>query len=301
MKQIVLDISRMTNHNGPGFRTLVLFKGCPMRCVWCSTPESQNRGPEIGVFESKCTNCGVCLPVCAPGAIRIEEQKARIDRERCTYCGLCEKECYHDAIKFYGHEMTPQEVFDEVMKDKILMETSGGGVTFSGGEPLYNKKEYNRELFTLCKEAGLNVGVQTCGQVPWENIEEIIDLTDFFLWDVKHMDPEKHREYTGTGNDRVLQNLKKVCARGIPVNIRVPLIPGFNDSKENLTQICDLVKSLPTVEAFDLLPIHHLGRARYEGLERPYLIEDVPLASDEYMHELKDFVEDQGIPCGIGG
>lgn len=301
MKRIVLDISRMTNHNGPGFRTLVLFKGCPLRCAWCSTPESQNMTAEIGVFDGKCTGCGVCLPVCSDGAICMENGKVRIDRSKCSYCGKCEKECYHDAIKYYGHQMEPQEVLEEILKDRILMETSGGGVTFSGGEPLIMGGDYNRVLFSSCKEEGINVGVQTCGHVPWANIENVIDYVDFFLWDIKHMDAEKHKEITGVSNELLLENLKKVSDRGVPVYIRVPVIPGFNDSEDNLLAIVDFVKTLESVEAFDILPIHHLGKTRYEGLSRPYPIGDVPLASQERMQELKHFIEDQGIPCGIGG
>lgn len=300
-KKRVLSITRMTSHNGPGFRTLVLFKGCPLRCVWCSTPESQKLELEIAVFPKKCTNCGYCVPICPQGAVTLTGNGVSIKREVCNICGECAKVCYPEAIINIGHWMSVEEILEEVEKDRIIYKHSGGGVNFSGGEPLLLQPDFNQELFSACKNRGISVGVTTCGHVPWTNIEQVLPYVDFFLWDIKHMNPQKHREYTGVSNKLILSNIRLVSLKRTPLYIRIPVIPGYNDSIANISATCKLAQSLRSVVTVDLLPVHHLGRARYEGLDQPYLIDKVDLIPDEVMIGLKHLVESFGLECRIGG
>lgn len=299
-KRIVLSITRMTIHNGPGVRTLILFKGCPLRCVWCSTPESQNAEPELAVEPEKCTRCGECVSVCPVGAISLIEETVALDRGRCDMCGACAKVCSPQAITVLGHDMTVPQLLREVEKDAVFYKHSQGGVTLSGGEVLL-QPEFTRALAQTCKEKGIGVGVDTCGHVPWSNIEQVLPYVDYFLWDVKAMDPERHRELTGVSNDLILRNARVVAERGIPLYLRLPVIPGCNDSEENFRAACEFVSTLSSAVEVSLLPLHHLGRARYAKLNRLYPMTDVPLIPDEVMRDIKRLVESYGLNCSIGG
>ena len=299
-KRLVLGIARMNMHNGPGLRTLVLFKGCPLRCLWCSTPESQKLEPEIGIDRKKCTLCGYCVPVCPLHAISLTEEKVSINRAECNNCGECTKVCYPQAIELLGQWMTVEELIQEIEKDAILYKHSGGGVTISGGEPLL-RPDFTKALLQACKEKGISVGVDTCGHVPRVNIEKVLPYVDFFLWDIKHMNPEKHREFTGVSNELILSNARAVSEKGIPLYIRFPVIPGYNDSEENVKATCEFSSSLRSVVEVHLLPVHHLGRARYETLDCPYPIADVSLILDDVVQSMKQLVESYGLKCRIGG
>ena len=284
-RRLVLSISRMTVHNGPGIRTLILFKGCPLRCVWCSTPESQSSEPEVAFRLDRCIRCGCCAAVCPEGAIDITRDTARIDRALCTVCGKCAEVCSAEAITILGKWMTVQELVREVAKDKVFHKHSGGGVTISGGEALMDP-EFTLELVRALVKDGVSVGVDTSGQVPWASIEQLLPYVDFFLWDIKHMDPERHRELTGASNEVILRNL---------------LMPGLNDSPENIAATCEFARGLSSLVEVDLLPLHHLGKARYDSLDRPYPIADLRLVPDSVMQELKALVESYGLEAFIVG
>lgn len=294
----VLSITRMTIHNGPGIRTLVLFKGCPLRCLWCSTPESQNQNPEIVVYPDKCTLCDQCIQICPLGAIAYVNECICINRNLCNNCGKCSEVCYAEAVKILGKFITMRELLAEVIKDQVIFKHSHGGVTLSGGEPLLDL-EFNRMLLRSFKEENINVGIDTCGHVPLSHIEQIISHIDFFLWDIKHMDPEKHLELTGVSNEQILKNLCFVSDRGVPVYIRMPIIPSYNDSEENIRATCDFVRSLKSVIEVNIIPLHHLGKARYISLNRPYPIADIPLISEDALRNLKLIVESYGLKCNI--
>ena len=299
-KRMVVDISRMTVHNGPGIRTLILFKGCPLRCIWCSTPESQRESVEIAFYPDRCILCGDCIPVCPQNAISASDKTVVINRKLCDNCGRCVTVCHTETIKLLGQEYTIEELVDEVKKDEIIYKHSGGGVTLSGGEPLL-EPEFILELLQALKQNEISVGVDTCGFVPRKNIEYVLPYVDFFLWDIKHMNAEKHVEYTGVSNELILDNLRFVSDNGIPVYLRLPLIPGYNDSQENLRAVCELAKDLSSLVEIDLLPLHHLGKARYVALGRKYLIEDTPLIREEVIQETKNLVESYGLTCKIIG
>ena len=298
LKRLVLSITRMTNHNGPGIRTLILFKGCPLRCLWCSTPESQELAPEIAVYPGKCIHCDQCFQVCPMGAIEYVNDGICINRNLCNDCGKCSEVCSTEAVKVLGKPMTVQELLAEVKKDEVIYKHSRGGVTISGGEPLLDI-EFNKTLLRSFKEENINIGIDTCGHVPRSNIEEIMSYIDFFLWDIKHMDPRKHLELTGVSNKLILSNLCFVSERNIPLYIRMPVIPSYNDSEENIRATCDFVRRLTSVIEVNIIPLHHLGKARYTSLNRPYPIADIPLISEDILRSLKLIVESYGLKCNI--
>lgn len=295
---LVLSITRMTIHNGPGIRTLILFKGCPLHCVWCSTPESRKTEPEIGVYPARCINCGQCLEICPFNALKMREGKPVIERSRCNACGNCVTVCSPKALEVLGYPMTIEQLVTETKKDEIIFKHSHGGVTISGGEPLYNA-EFALKLLQSFKQQGINTGVDTCGYVPWSGIEPTLPYVDFFLWDIKHMDPKKHKEYTGVSNKLILSNARSIADSKVPIYIRVPIIPGYNDSKENLKAICEFSKQLRSVVEIDIMPLHHLGKARYESLNLPYPIENLNLIPDGVLSDIKSLIESYGLKCVI--
>jgi pyruvate formate lyase activating enzyme len=298
LKRIVLSISRMTVHNGPGIRTLILFKGCPLRCLWCSTPESQKADPEIAFFQNSCTHCNKCIPVCPLNAISSINNAIIIDRSLCNNCGKCAQVCYPEALKLLGKPMTVEELLKEAKKDVVIYKNSHGGVTISGGEPLLDTV-FNGQLLRAFKKESISAGIDTSGYVPWSNIEPLLPYIDFFLWDIKHMDPEKHKSLTGASNQLILDNLRAVSLRNIPVYLRLPLITGYNDSEDNIKAACEFARGLSSVVELDLLPLHHLGQARYESLNRIYPIADLPFVPDDRLQDLKNLVESYGLKCNI--
>ncbi|MGP8080636.1 MAG: glycyl-radical enzyme activating protein, partial [Dehalococcoidales bacterium] len=269
--RLVLSITRMTIHNGPGLRTLVLFKGCPLHCCWCSTPDSQKSEPELAFYPAKCIKCGLCALVCPVHAITLVDGKPVIDRSICTVCGKCAEVCNAQALEVLGHRMTVAQLVAEVAKDETVFKYSQGGVTISGGEPLF-VPGFALKLLRTFKQAGINTGVGTCGQIPWSGLEPVLPYVDFFLWDIKHMDPQQHRRLTGVSNELILSNARAVAERHMPLYIRIQLIPGSNDSEENIRATAEFALGLSSLVEVDSMPLHHLGKSRYESLDRPYPI-----------------------------
>jgi len=225
-KRVVLSIARMTLHNGPGIRTLILFKACPLRCLWCSTPEGQKEEPEIAVFPDKCIHCDQCVPVCPLNAIHLTHETISIDRSQCDSCGRCADLCHSEAIVLLGQRMTVEELVEEAKKDMVFYKHSGGGVTLSGGEPLLDP-DFTLRLLQALKERGIGAGVDTCGYVPWAAIEPMLPYIDFFLWDIKPMDSQKHRDSPGHLNSPLLQTSRPFPEQIFPFNFRVPLFLGY--------------------------------------------------------------------------
>jgi pyruvate formate lyase activating enzyme len=300
MKRLVISITRMTFHNGPGIRTLILLKGCPLRCIWCSTPESQGDAPEIAFYPDKCILCNDCLPVCPRNAITTGDKAVVIDRELCDNCGQCISVCYTEALRLFGREYTAGELVSEVIRDDVVYRHSGGGVTLSGGEPFF-RPEYLLTLLKELKQSGISCGIDTCGFTARKHIEAVLPYVDFFLWDIKHMNGDKHTEYTGVSNELILDNVRFAAGENIPLFLRLPVIPGYNDSEDNLLDLCDFAGTLPSLEEIDLLPLHHLGKARYAALGREYPIDGIPLVKEEKLEEMKRLVELTGLKCNIIG
>lgn len=300
----VFEISRMTNHNGPGIRTLVHFKGCPLRCIWCSTPESQHRDAELGYKLQRCISDGACMSACPTNALTPSPKKGiQIDAAKCTRCFACVKECYAHALTRIGQNWSIEDLVQEIRKDELFFRTSGGGVTFSGGEPLMFVDDDMVELYRRIKEADISIGVDTTGFVPWKSIERILPYVDFFLWDLKVMDPEKHKTFTGVSNSLILENLKKLSQvahqYGIRIYIRCVQIPGMTDNDENLIKTCQFLKGMESIEEIDLINFHHLGKKRYEYIQRDYSMDGTEPLTKSRLEGEKTLVESFGMRCRI--
>ena len=253
MKATIFDIERNSYVDGPGIRTTVFFKGCNLRCAWCHNPESQSPKPQMMFYKNKCTGCGKCKEKC-PNHL-----------ESCELCGKCTLYCPHDAREICGKEYTVDEVMREILKDKVFYENSGGGVTFSGGECML-QIDFLEEILKACKQNGIHTAVDTAGLVPFEFFERIIPYTDLFLYDVKCYDSEKHKQYTGVGNELILENLKRLLATDKSVWIRIPIIPTVNDTEEEIRSIRSFLLSCGTPEKVELLPYHAMGKHKYAAI-----------------------------------
>jgi len=297
----VFDIQKFSVHDGPGIRTLIFLKGCPLRCLWCSNPEGQLTEKELVYLEEKCVHCFRCLEACPNGAIHIRENRPVIEKEKCTLCGSCVKACYSEALKLYGIDMDREQVMEEIRKDALFYKNSGGGVTFGGGEPLL-WADFIAGLEEQCKKEGFHTAVETCGAVPWSTIKTVIPTTDLFLYDLKHMDPEKHEEICGQSNDIILENLKTLSReRAANVIVRIPIIPGYTDDEWNIKEIARFVSGLETVKTVHILPYFKYHLKKYEWLKKEYLLEGVEPPSDGKMDEIKTLIEKQNLRVHIGG
>jgi pyruvate formate lyase activating enzyme len=264
---MLFDIKRFAIHDGPGIRTTAFFKGCPLSCDWCHNPESQTPSPELLFRSSRCTGCGHCVAVCPEGALRLENGVAVMDRERCAACGKCVPVCSREARSMVGEAWTAQDLAEELSRDTIFFEQSGGGITCSGGEPLA-QAAFCADVLRLCRERGLHTAVDTCGHVDEASLRRVAEHVDLFLYDLKLMDGDRHRQATGVPNDEILHNLEQLDRWGRSVWIRVPLVPGVNDDEENLCALADFVRSLSCVRALQVLPYHAGGDEKWLGLGR---------------------------------
>jgi pyruvate formate lyase activating enzyme len=269
----IFDIQRNSYVDGPGIRTTVFFKGCNLRCLWCHNPESQSPKPQMMLYKNKCTGCGKCKEKC-PNHL-----------ESCELCGKCTIYCPHDAREICGKEYTVDEVMREILKDKVFYENSGGGVTFSGGECML-QIDFLEEILKACKENGIHTAVDTAGCVPFEYFERILPCTDLFLYDVKCFDSEKHKQYTGVGNELILENLKRLLATDKSVWIRIPIIPTINDTEEELQGIKEYIFSCGKPAKFELLPYHAMGEHKYAAIGKETQIFSVP--GEEKMKHFKN-------------
>lgn len=272
----IFDIKRMAVHDGPGIRTTVFFKGCPLHCLWCHSPESRKPGPELKYVEHLCQNCGSCVPACprfchglTPGGIH------QLDRQGCLVCGNCVRECPHGALDIIGREVSVPDLAREILKDRRFFAKSGGGVTLSGGEVLA-QIDAAEELARLLKEEGTHVCIDTCGHVPWAHFARILPYTDLFLYDLKERDEERHRLVTGAGIDRILDNLERLDAAGKDSILRCPLVPGVNLSLDYIRFIAGVANRLRHVQAIHLLPFHPFGTSKSAMIGLTYALEDTP-------------------------
>ena len=300
-KGIVFNIQRFSIQDGPGIRTTVFLKGCPLRCLWCSNPESIRLSPEIITRDIRCIGSGKCAEICPKHAIVFVENTRIIDWETCNYCMKCAQVCPSKAIEAVGEHMTIAEVVDTVARDSNYYRRTYGGMTLSGGEPLL-QWQFALGLLREAKRKGFHTALDTAGYAEWEILDEVLNHTDLVLYDVKHMDSQKHQEATGVPNERILDNLQKTLAKSkAKVWIRRPVIPGFNDSEEDLTKLCKFVLTLDrSVEKVSLLPYHKYGELKYvaKGIVYPY--QDFVLVSDEQMQRSKKLVESCGLKVDIG-
>lgn len=295
---IVTNIQGYSIHDGPGIRTVVFLKGCPLRCRWCANPENLTGGVQIGFIKTLCTGCGRCAKACTHGAIR-PGNCYRIDQAACTRCGDCVERCFYDALVRYGTEETAQSVFEKVRRDKMFYDQSGGGVTLSGGEAL-SHPEFACELLALCRADGIHTCVETCGYVPQETIERVLPLTDLFYYDLKLMDPEAHKAYTGADNRLILDNAAFLVKSGAQVLFRQPLIPGVNDTGENIRATVEFMKKLGRGgQKLQLIPYHRAGTSKYEALNLPYTLEELQIMPSEQVEAVRQRYCELGVSCTI--
>ncbi len=299
---IIFNIQHYSIHDGPGIRTDVFLKGCFLRCVWCQNPESQSLKPELFYFKERCTGCGRCAAVCPANAIQIGEAKSNTDLSKCEGSGHCAQVCPNEARSLLGKEMTVQEVFQDVKGDEVFYKRSNGGMTLTGGEPLF-QPHFSRNLLSLCRQAGIHTAIETCGYAGWEILQDVLQYVDLVLFDLKHMSPEKHQEYTGISNDLILDNVRKIYHElRIPIWARIPVIPGYNDSIQNIHATARFIATeLGTAIPVHLLAYHRLGESKYERLTREGKNLSITPPADEQMLELQNTMASYGLDTHIGG
>ena len=297
---IVFDLKKYSVHDGPGIRTTVFLKGCPLNCWWCHNPESQALARERIFRASRCIQCRACLDACSQGAITWDGQGPVTDGARCTLSGACVEVCYAEAREIVGQEMTVAQVMADVERDVAFYDESGGGVTFSGGEPL-TQPEFLLALLRASKEREIHTVLDTCGQAAWKTLDRVRGYVDLFLYDLKLMDDARHRIYTGVSNRLILSNLERLSELGHEIVLRVPVMPGINQDPESMAQIGTFAAALPSLLRVDLLPYHHTAAAKYERLERTYALPDMLPPSDEMMAELERILLGFDLEVKVGG
>lgn len=297
---LVFDIKRFSIHDGPGIRTTVFLKGCPLNCWWCHNPESQVPTPERIFHQNRCVRCGACLAACEHGAISQNGDSILTDDGKCTLCGACVETCYAEARQIVGQEMTVAQVMAEVERDLAFYDESGGGVTFSGGEPL-TQPQFLAALLRACKQAEIHTTLDTCGFAAWQTLDEIREKVDLFLYDLKLMDDVQHRRFTGVSNRTILYNLQRLSQQGHPIILRVPIIPGINDGDDNLRSIAQFAASLPHLAGLDLLPYHATAAAKYERLHRGYELAAIPPPAETTLTRAAQLFQEYDLQIQIGG
>lgn len=283
MNGIITEIQHASVHDGPGLRSVVFLKGCQMRCFWCHNPETISASPQLFFDESKCMGCGRCLGFCE--AHKLSNGRHRIERAFCTSCFRCVETCFTGALSVCGRVVSVDEVMRDLAEDIPFYGESGGGVTVSGGEPLL-QPEFCAELFQLLHREGVSCAVDTCGCVPWSAFETVLPVTDLFLYDLKEIDPETHRRATGVSNSRILENLRKLDATGKPIEIRMPIIPGINNSDAAITGAGRFLAGLAHLSGIRLLPYHSLAHDRYRAVDHPDTLPDVPSPAPAEMEHI---------------
>lgn len=297
---VVFDIQKYSIHDGPGIRTVVFLKGCPLKCLWCANPESQLSEPHIVYFKDKCISDLNCKKVCPNNAITFDKEGIKINENKCSKCMLCVDNCYATALKVYGKNLTIDEIVSKCMEDKLFYETSNGGVTLSGGEPLF-QFESAHEILSRLKSKGIHTAIETTGYVSNENIKKIMDYVDLFLFDIKAVNIDKHKRLTGVDNHIIHDNLRYLDEHNKNIIIRVPVIPSLNDSKDDMLNIINFVKNLKNKHQVNLLPYHRLGLYKYEVLKRDYELKDITPPKDDYMNSILKMFKENDIECQVGG
>lgn len=297
---LIFDIRKYSIHDGPGIRTTVFFKGCPLRCFWCHNPEGQSFTLEIMVRPGRCLKeCSECLSACEPTALAKIADIPVLDKNKCTVCGKCGDICPTQAIEIVGRRADLSGVMAEIEKDVIFFEESGGGVTFSGGEPLA-QPDFLAALLSRCQKKEIHTAVDTCGFAPREALEKIVAKVDLYLYDLKLMDEEKHKKYTGESNRTILENLKRLAENEKKIVIRLPLVPGINDDEKNLLRTAEFLRSLKVVTQISLLPFHKLGKDKYKGLGKRDLSESFNSLSEERLEKIKGDLTSYGFTVLLG-
>lgn len=293
IRGLVFDLQRCCTHDGPGLRTTIFLKGCPLRCLWCDNPESQRAAPELMYFEERCNGCGSCLPACPRGALGRRDGKIGIDRSACDGCGECVRACAPGALRVVGELLGVRKVVEAAVRDLPFYRRSGGGVTLSGGEPSL-QPEFASELLRECRALGIHTAVETAGCLEWGSLSRVVRSVDLVLYDLKHMDGRRHEELTGAPNGLILENLRRIGRVGVPVLVRVPIVPGLTDSEENLRATVEFCLEVDSLLGIEPLAYHPLGVPKYKRLGREYPLGDLPPPEEEHMRRIASEMERWG-------
>jgi len=288
---IIFDIMKYAIHDGPGIRTTVFLKGCPLNCWWCHNPESQSIKSEIMLWDNKCIGCKDCEKACPSGLL---------SRATCTMCGNCIDVCPAGARELVGKRVAAQEVLEKIEQDMVFYDESRGGVTFSGGEPLM-QADFLREVLDLCKQKEIHTCLDTTGYVDTKTLLEISKKIDLFLYDLKLMDDEKHKKYTGVSNSIIIENLMELSKVHDNINIRFPLIPGINDDKENILAMGEFINSLRGIKRLNILPYHRIGNDKYNRLQKECMLSTIHTPSAELIDTVMEPLKEFGLQIKIGG
>ena len=300
-KGIIFDIKRYAIHDGPGIRTTVFLKGCSLRCQWCHNPEGIESKPEIVLRSTRCAEeCSECISVCPQGAISKDGNIIEIEQDKCDLCRKCEDVCVYDALEIVGAEVTVEEAVSEIERDRIFFDESGGGITFSGGEPLM-QVDFLEDLLREIKKKNIHVTLDTSGYVSFEDLERISHKVDLFLYDIKIMDKEKHEKYTGVSNKLILENLRKLSEREMPVAVRIPLVSGINDDDQNIQMLAEYLRALKNIKQISLLAYHRGGCEKYKRLRKEKFAKTFNSPSDERIEEIRKILTDSGFSVKKGG
>ena len=297
----IFNIQRFSIHDGPGIRTTVFLKGCPLHCFWCHNPEGLHKAIEIQFDSARCIGCGECVRVCRQGAQVLNEQGRIYHRELCEVCGACVETCFAEGLQMVGRDLSVEQVMAEVLLDHAFYTNSGGGVTLSGGEPLL-QPDFALAVLAACQAAGIHTALETTTYCSWEILAKTLPLTDLYMVDIKHLDPEKHREATGVPNSRILANIRSLAATGKPVLFRVPVVPGVNDTPEDIGAIASFVHELSVARteghselSVELLAFHRLAEDKYTSLGLEYHAADLEPPTKDHLAALADVVRAQGV------
>lgn len=296
---LIFNIQKFSIHDGPGIRTTIFFKGCPLACRWCHNPESQSYHTEIMINPDHCTQCGQCEQNCPEQAITWQHDKLVYNRGRCNVCGTCIDTCYNNARELVGKEYTVPELMLEIEKDHSFYEHSGGGVTLSGGEVMV-QIDFVEQLIKACRNRGISVVIDTCGYAPSGNFLRIVNAVDLFLYDIKLMEPDLHHQYTGQDNALILSNLRLVSDQGGKIDLRLPLIEGINTRDEDIQRVIDFARPLH-IYSIHLLPYHDIGKGKYHKLSVEYCGDNFITPSSERLQEIAAMFKNEKYQITIGG
>ncbi len=290
---LIFDIKRFAVHDGPGIRTTVFLKGCPLQCLWCHSPESQRPYPELMYYASLCHHCNECVSTC-PTQAQTTNTTQKIIQSRCTHCGRCATACYPGALKMVGKHIGLDALLNEVQKDAPFYRQSQGGITLSGGEPTL-QPQFAQALLKGCQDQHFHTAIETCGYTAWSIFQKILPHVNLVFYDLKHLDRAKHTQYTGVPNDLILQNLRRLDHTETNYVIRIPVIPTINDDPDTIKALITFCSSLHHLKCVELLPYHRFGVSKYQHLARPYSLLDLPLPQDDVIIEISEALQNQGL------
>lgn len=292
-KASIVDIKRFAVHDGPGTRTTIFFKGCSLKCSWCHNPETIDIKKELSFNDVKCLNCRKCLEKCRYDVFSFADEKNHVNRVLCTFCGECIKSCPGEALKIFGDYYSVDRLYEMIIEDKDFYDISNGGVTLSGGEPLLQSK-FAAKLLEKCKTSGIHTAVDTCGNVKFENFLDVIDYTDLFLYDIKHIDSAIHKKYTGSSNKLILENIIKLSNMNKAIEVRMLILPGINTQIEHIKDVGKFLKEISSIKSIKLLKYHDYASSKYAAIGKCDTMQNIEKPGNEYMESIRQILCEYG-------